>query len=172
MDKTGFRTLLVACALAALPAWSASDYYLKLGGVEGELADGTPAEPMAVAAWSWGQSNPSTVRLAAPREPQTGQASGKREPAAAASEPPAATGAKRQHSPIVFQKALDLVVTESDSPTLKYLLERCASGAPIADATFASATERWELKEVVVTSCALSGGQRTMSLKGHITLIK
>ncbi|MBM5811302.1 MAG: type VI secretion system tube protein Hcp [Gammaproteobacteria bacterium] len=172
MNKSGMSALVAAGVLAGLPAWSASDVYLKLGGVEGELADGTPAEPLSVVSWSFGASKPSTARVVAPREPQTGQASGKREPAVDTGATTEATGAKRQHNPIIFRKTLDFVVAESDHPTLKVLLERCASGAPIQDATFASATERWELKEVVVTSCALSGGQRTMSLKGHITLIK
>lgn len=172
MNKTGLRALIAASVLAALPAWSASDVYLKLGGVEGEVSAAVPTEPVAVASWSFGASNPSTVRLAAPREPQTGQSTGKREPAPAASEPPAATGAKRQHSPIRLQKALDLVVVESDNPTLRYLVERCASGATIPEAVLASATERWELKEVIVTSCAVSGAQRTITLKGHVTLIK
>jgi hypothetical protein len=60
-----------------MPAWSATDYYLKLGGVEGEAATAVPAEPVPLAAWSFGASNPSTVRVgsvAAPHDPGRGWA--------------------------------------------------------------------------------------------------
>lgn len=73
-------TAFLACAMAttafSAPAFAASDYFLKIEGVEGE------ASTVEVLDWSWGASNPTVAasdeRVAAPRDAASGQASGKR----------------------------------------------------------------------------------------------
>jgi len=49
-----------ALALGSTAALAASDAYLKIEGVEGESAVSEP-QTIEVAAWSWGQSNPTSV---------------------------------------------------------------------------------------------------------------
>ena len=58
MNRLRLLALIAACGttLATVPAWPAVDAYLKIDGVEGELK--SPAEPVAVASWSFGASNP------------------------------------------------------------------------------------------------------------------
>ncbi|TAK53942.1 MAG: hypothetical protein EPO25_08915 [Gammaproteobacteria bacterium] len=160
MNRFRLLVLVAACGstLAAAPAWTAVDAYLKIDGVEGESK--SPAEPVAVAAWSFGASNPSTVRaVAPPREPATGQASGKRQP-----------GAMQAAASTV--RTLTVVVADSSDPTVQYLLRMCASGGSIPGATLVEEGQQYQLKDVVVTSCAASGAQRTLELRGHVTLIK
>ncbi len=66
--------LAIAVAMVgAVPAMAASDYYLKIEGVEGEAA-----APIAIESWSWGESNMSTHRETKPRDTASGLATGKR----------------------------------------------------------------------------------------------
>lgn len=70
-------SILIASAsvLAAAPAYAASDYLLKLDGVEGEASS-----TIEIASWSFGVCNAGTCQtVVAPRERATGQATGKRQ---------------------------------------------------------------------------------------------
>jgi hypothetical protein len=69
-------------------------------------------------------------------------------------------------------RTLTVVVADSSDPTVQYLLRMCASGGSIPGATLVEAGQQYQLKDVVVTSCAASGTQRTLELRGHVTLIK
>ena len=160
MNRLRLLALAAACGstLATAPAWPAVDAFLKIDGIEGEAK--ASAEPVAVVSWSFAASSPSALRAAAaPRDPATGQASGKRQPVAM----------QAAESTV---RTLRVVVADSDDPTVQYLLRMCASGGSIPGATLVESGQQYQLKEVVVTSCAASGDRRTLELRGHVTLIK
>jgi Type VI secretion system effector, Hcp len=163
--------------LAAGSTWAASDYYLKIDGVQGESATG---ESIEVQSFSWGASNPSTVgagsasagRVAAPRDPPSGQSTGQRQRA-----PFASTGAASPAAaePQVGQMA-SFSVAFRESPTRastgSSLARACATGTHIASAAMSVRGVSYTLSDVVVSSCTADGELRRAELKGHVTLIK
>src|SRR5262245_51625428 len=121
-SQIALAAILSGWMLGATPALGASDYLLQLDGVQGDSATKGHPAPIEISSWSWGASNPTSVGstgmsagkvnvqdmtvmsataattgVVAPRDPTTGQASGKRsaQPVAsgdaAATPPPAGT---------------------------------------------------------------------------------
>lgn len=100
---------VAACLGVSTPAMAASDYLLKLDGVDGEAA--VSGE---IVGYSWGMSNPGTVAQAnvtAPRDMSSGQASGKREA------PSGLPTGKRTHKPAVTVTASQNTQSLRESPT-------------------------------------------------------
>lgn len=139
-------------------ASAASDYLLKIEGVEGESSAQSGGGQIEVSSYSWGVNQQSAV---SPRDVATGQASG-----------------KRQHKPVTVisateEKTLSIVVPEPGNKTTAQLVRMCATGKHIKKATLTGPDNaRYELENVLVSSCAVSGNQRKIELKGHVTLMK
>ena len=184
------RGLTAASAVLALStglALAASDYYLKIDGVDGETS-AAPAS-IEVQSFSWGTSNPTSVgssgmsagkvnvqdlsvtAVSTPRDAASGQATGKRTAA------PAAVGT----APVVAEPKTGDMATFSvavrESPTRSNtggssLARACASGKHFPSATLTAKGRSYTLQDVIVSSCAVTGDMRTAELKGHVTLIK
>lgn len=170
MRTSQIVTLAAVCGsmLLAGPASAATDYFLKIDTIKGEATATSSAGSIEVSSFSWGASQASV----APRDAASGMATGKRQhkPMNAISEEErVATVATPAADSI---KTFSLTVAEPGNQTAAYLVRMCASGEPIASAVLTSRTERFELKDVVVTSCAVTGNQRRHELTGHVTLIK
>jgi len=168
--------IAAALGLAAGAAWAASDYFLKIDGVQGESVAG---ETIEVQSFSWGASNPSTVgpssasagRVVAPRDPPSGQSTGQRQRAAVADSGTVPTAAEPQVGQIAsFSVAVRESPTRggSESP----LARACATGKHFPTAVLSGRGRSYTLSDVVVSSCAVEGEMRRAELKGHVTLIK
>jgi len=185
----GTTVVSAVWALSAGLALAASDYYLKIDGVDGE-SSAAPAN-IEVQSFSWGASNPTSVgssgmsagkvavqdlsvtAVTAPRDAASGQATGRRAPTS--------TAAAVSAAPVVAEpKSGDMTtfsVAVRESPTQSStggssLAHACASGKHFPSATLTANGRSYTLQDVVVSSCAMSGEMRTAELKGHVTLIK
>jgi hypothetical protein len=136
-------------------------------------ARGAAPSSIDVLSWSWGTSHPlaatagrgtgranvqdlSVVQTA--RETGSGMATGRQAA-------PAST------APVVGDEAsLDLVV--ADGPAAAAIVGACASGEHLPSVSLANAGRVVQLSDAVVSSCTLQGGQRTLKVHGHVTLIK
>jgi type VI protein secretion system component Hcp len=158
--------IVVACVglLTGGPGLAASDYYLHIEGIEGESATRASAEPVAVLSFSWGASNPPTVRSAGSKG--TGKMS---------VQDPAVEGATPAPDAV---RTLTVVIPAPGNATSGRLLGACASGKHIDKVVLRGRDESYELNDAVVTSCDESSAQfaftiRTKHVKtGHVTLIK
>jgi len=165
-----FVSLAAACGamLLAGPASAASDYLLEIDGINGEITAAAPAKSIEISSFSWGMSQ----AVIAPRDAASGMATGKRQhkplSAVAETQPDARAAAPAEDS----IKTFSLSVAEPGNETAAYLAQMCASGQHIPRAVLTSRNERFELKDVIVTSCVVSGSQRRHELTGHVTLIK
>jgi type VI secretion system secreted protein Hcp len=140
------------CALAfsaalSAPASAATDYYLKIEGIEGEVAAPGGGGSLAIASWSFGASNPTSVG-------SSGLSAGRMAAAADAEPVDGSSGA------ITVTKAYDKA-----SPKLARM---CASGQHIANARLTrcvdGACRSYELKDSLISSVTLandSGGKAT-----------
>ena len=170
MRKSLLLTLAAACGslLLAGPASAASDYYLKIDSIKGEATSNSPPKSIEVSSFSWGMSQTSV----APRDAASGMATGKRQQqpvsAVAEAQPVAMTVTPATDS----IKTFSLTVAEPGNETAAYLAQMCASGKHIPRAVLTTPNGRYELKDVMVSSCAVSGNQRRHELTGHVTLIK
>jgi type VI protein secretion system component Hcp len=156
-----------------------------------EQAASAPAS-IEVSSWSWGASNPGMAK-------SSGMGAGKvnvQDLSRAAQSPrDAASGlatGKRQHKPITVTKPMEvgaaaqtlgapkigeattLVAEIQESATVanSALARACASGKHIAKATLTARGQTTEMKEVVVSSCAVTDNVRRFELTGHVTLIR
>ena len=182
MRKTVLSTVVVsAVLLAATASLAASDYYLKIEGVEGESASRSP-ETIELQSWSFGASNPAIV---SPRDTASGMATGKRQhnpvtitkpvepstpllresPTRATAAAPA-TGATPEVQTVTFS------VPEPATGSTAALARMCASGKHIKSAVLSSPNGRYQLQDAVITSCAVSGNERRYEFRGHVTLMK
>lgn len=75
-------TAIVALFVFALPLTAASDYFLKIDGIDGESEDAAHKGEIEVLSWSWGVSNAGSM--------STGQSTG-----------------RRQYEPIIIRKRID-----------------------------------------------------------------
>jgi len=148
----------LAVGFGPMPALAAADYYLKLDGVEGEIAAPGGGSSLAVESWSFGASNPTSVG-------SSGMSAGR------AMATPAAEPAAGSSGAITVTKTYDKA-----SPKLARL---CASGQHIASARLMrcedGACRSYELKDALITSITLSnpGGDRpTESLSLNFTKIE
>jgi type VI protein secretion system component Hcp len=187
-------TLAAVCGsvLLAGPALAASDYLLEIDSIKGEAAVNSPPKSIEVSSFSWGMSQSSAVRESPSK---ASQGSTLRESPAQASqgstlrESPTkvSTGKPQQQASAVSAdqsiaiaespaadsiKTFSLTVAEPGNATAAYLVQMCASGKHIPRAVLTTRSGRYELTDVMVTSCAVSGNQRKHELTGHVTLIK
>jgi len=163
--------LAIAVALAGTaPAMAASDYYLKIEGVEGEAA-----APIAIESWSWGQSNPSAQRETKPRDAASGLATGKRMhkpmmPITAAhpdgdcddTDCKAASGAMTHGDPHVDTRPGFAELSQQDSVSSFSLVlpseavakaEMCAKGKHFPSVVITAREAVYEMSDVSVASC-------------------
>ena len=181
MRKSLSLTLAAACGslLLAGPASAASDYLLEIDSIKGEAGVKSPPKSIEVSSFSWGMSQSSAVRESPAqasqgstvRESPTKTSTGKpqQQLSAVSADQAVATGVSPAADTI---KTFSLTVAEPGNETSAYLTQMCASGKHIPRAVLTTPNGRYELKEVMVTSCAVSGNERRHELTGHVTLIK
>lgn len=179
-SRIGVASVAVALTSLALPfatASAASDMYLKLGGVEGEIA---------VQAFSWGTAQPlGATNLNSSKSNRAGAAS---EPGAIAVNDPGADGPKNPKREAgtmqpggggaagayiggkggdgradaatgSSEKGFVLPhVLERGSLTVQTALPGCAVGTRYPDVDLVTPNGRYELKEVIVSNCPVTGG--------------
>jgi type VI protein secretion system component Hcp len=187
-------TLAAACGslLLAGPASAASDYLLEIDSIKGEAAVNSPPKSIEVSSFSWGMSQASGLRESPTK---MSQASAVRESPSKASlgstlrESPTkvSTGMPQQQAGALSAdqsvatadssaansiKTFSLTVAEPGNETAAYLVQMCASGKHIPRAVLTSRKGRYEMTDVMVTSCVVSGNERRHELTGHVTLIK
>ena len=145
------RTTICALAAAAMaaPAVAASNYYLKLDNPKGESAakagGGTQIE---ILSWSWGATNAGGVRVATGDVNGDGKADVVTAPRDSASGMPTE---KRQHGWVTISKPLD---RGSVRVKVKLPWLDCKVGTAFPNAVLQNDAGRYELKEVLVSSCA------------------
>ena len=186
--RTSLKPVFITAAaltLAAGAAGAASDYLLTIGDIKGEAVGGSPIE---VHAYSWGASNPTSVGsgglsagkvnfrdlsrtpVKEPRDPSTGQASGKRVAPADVSGDGQAAAVVAPHPGEV--RSLTLAMRESPTLAASPLVRACATGKHFGSVTLNGRGSTIVLKDVMVSSCAVEANQRKLELTGHVTLIK
>lgn len=177
----GLAFALPALALSS-PALAAADYYVEIDGVEGEAASSIEIE-----SWSWGASNPApagqsanlnlsksninkvappgeplpengSLRVITPAKPSSAQAKASnlnssrsnvyRQGPVAADPPPQPV----ETSNLNLSKS-NINRQKPSADTVRI----CAVGKHFPRATLTGQSLRWELKEVIVTSCAADG---------------
>jgi type VI protein secretion system component Hcp len=177
MRTSPLATWVAVCGsiFIASAARAASDYLLKIEGVDGESTTQSGGGQIEVSSYSWGVNQQSSV---SPRDVSTGQASGKRQhkPLTVISREAttSTTVTERAAAPeATEEKTLSIVVPEPGNETTAQLVRLCATGKHIKKATLTGPDNaRYELENVLVSSCAATGNQRKIELKGHVTLMK
>jgi type VI protein secretion system component Hcp len=177
MRTSPLATWVAVCGsiFIASAASAASDYLLKIEGVEGENSAQSGGGQIEVSSYSWGVNQQSAM---SPRDVATGQASGKRQhkpvTVISATATTTTTATERAAAPeATEQKTLSIVVPEPGNETTAQLVRMCATGKHIKKATLTGPDNaHYELENVLVSSCAVSGNQRKIELKGHVTLMK
>ncbi len=180
MRKVLFATLVVSGALlAATASLAASDFYLKINGAEGETTANSRSKHIELESWSLGASQAGIV---SPRDAASGLPTGKRQhrpiavikPVEASSARAAATTASEATAPATTAEVqtVSFVVPEPSDESMAELARMCASGQHIKSAMLGSPSGRYQLKDAVITSCAVNGNQRRYEFRGHVTLMK
>ena len=202
MNSSRLVSLAVLCGglMAGTTAMAASDYYLKLGGVQGESTERAQASSGEVLSWSWGASNASsavagsgggagkasmsdlsaTAPATAPRDAASGQATGKRQHKPVAMDSGGTTGttatatgvATATAAPTSEVRSVSVVVAEPGNATSQQLDRACANGKHFDKVELSMRGQVTEMQDVVVSSCSVAGKERRYELKGHVTLIK
>lgn len=178
--------------MAASPVFAASDYLLQLDGVKGDGKDSAAPQTIEVESFSWGVSNSAAVSTGsgagagkvnvqdlsmtsarAPRDAASGMATGRRTAAVADVD-----GDGHADATVAGPKVGDVAtftVVARESPTKSSIGKggACAAGAHFAHAVIVARGQRYELSDVVVTSCAISAdGMTKKNYTGHVTLMK
>ena len=184
MNSLRFWFAASALTLASVPAMAGSDYVVQIPG-----ARDASAQAIEVESFSWGASNPSSVAgkgggagkvnvqdlsmmsSKAPREPATGQATGRR---AATASTDATAPAAASSSPQVGDTATFVVVVR-EAPT-KASTGRsssdCVKGEHIPKAVIVGRGQRVEVSDAVVTACDVANGVTRKRFTGHVTLMR
>ena len=174
MRTSQLVTLAAVCGsvLLAGPAIAASDYLLEIDSIKGEATPTSPTRSVEVSSFSWGTSHAVT----SPRDAASGLATGRQaqQPvSAAAVVQPVAMAVATDVAPATDSvQSFSLTVAEPGNATAAFLTRMCASGKHIPHAVLTTRKGRYELTDVMVTSCAVSGNQRRHELTGHVTLMK
>ncbi|HUG04821.1 MAG TPA: type VI secretion system tube protein Hcp [Steroidobacteraceae bacterium] len=161
MRKTVLSTVVISgILLAATASLAASDYYIKFDGVDGESKSGARAATIELQSWSFGASQAGVL---APRDSASGLATGKRmhKPKTVITSPAAGE-----------IQTVTFAVPEPGDASTAQLARLCASGKPIKSAVLGGPDGRYQMNDVVVSSCAVKGNERRYELKGHVTLMK
>jgi hypothetical protein len=69
-------------------------------------------------------------------------------------------------------RTVTFAVPEPGDASTAQLARLCASGKPIRSAVLNGPDGRYQMNDVVVSSCAVIGNERRYELKGHVTLMK
>jgi hypothetical protein len=181
-------TLRIIAAVSSLlvvtaPALAASDYLLQLDTVKGEATAAT--QSIEVESFSWGTSNAGTAaqsrgggkvnvqdismtKARVPRDASTGMASGKR------AAPEAAADGQTAVAPPKVGDVASFAVVIRESPTKSSTGKSggCATGKHFSNAVLVARGQRYELADVVETSCTVADGQIKKNYTGHVTLMK
>jgi len=170
--KTVLATVVVSGALlAATASLAASDYYIKIEGVEGEATRSKP-QTIELQSWSFGASNSAVV---SPRDAASGLATGKRQHKPTMTMEAGATTSSREAvaEPAAAEvRTVSFSVPEPGNDSTAELAKMCASGKHIKSAVLSSPSGRYQLQDAVITSCAVSGAERRYEFRGHVTLMK
>ena len=127
-------------ALAATSAAAASDYYLKFDTIKGEsAAKASGGKQIEIESWSWGTTMAGDWdgAIISPRDAASGMPTG-----------------KRQHGWVTVSKPLD---RGSVRVKVKFPWLECRVGAAFPDAVLQNSAGRYELKEVLISGCAVDG---------------
>jgi type VI protein secretion system component Hcp len=175
--------------LAAAPVLAASDYLLQLDPVKGEGRVAAAPQSIEVESFSWGASNAATTATGsgagagkvnmqdlsitsahAPRDASSGMATGKR--AAPVADADAHTDGAVAAPKVGDIASFTVVTRESPSKSSTGIASACATGTHFPHAVIVARGQRYELSDVVVTSCTVSDGLSKKDFKGHVTLMK
>ncbi len=192
MHKSPLAALILfsGTLLTGSAAFAASDYYLKIGDIKGEPADGA-GSPLEASSFSWGASQGtsagapsgtaagkvsmqdlSVMKSAAPRDAASGMPTGKRQHKPL---PLAMDGGNDAGPPLDSagaMRSMSLVVPGPGNATSRQLDQACASGQHIDKAVLGVRGQMFAMNDVVVSSCTSSGTERTYEFRGHVTLMK
>lgn len=159
---------LAATALIAVAATSAAGAILVLIGhiTSKPVEDQAARQQFEVESFSWGAASPGPADLGASEKAtvggvrtQSGQVTGKPQQKATGS----------IYGGLLIGTAIgDAIPLERGSLTVKGSFPGCVVGDRYADAVLQSAIARYELKDVIITSCALpsmSGGSEPMPME-------
>lgn len=175
--------------LAAAPVLAASDYVLQLGGKKGASSSGdADLQTIEVESFSWGASNAGSmstggggagkvsvqdlsVTSSEPARGASGMPTGKR------TAPVADVDGDGRAEEAAAPKAGDIAtftVKVRESPSKASLARNgaCATGVHFPKAVIVARGQRFELSNVVVTSCTVVDGLARKEFKGHVTLLK
>jgi type VI protein secretion system component Hcp len=168
--KTVLSTVVVSgVLLAATASLAASDYYIKFEGVDGESKTRARAETIELQSWSFGASQTGVV---SPRDSASGLATGKRQHKPMTVITPEATDARTAAPAAEEIRTVTFAVPEPGNATSAQLARLCASGKHLKSAVLSGPDGRYQMNDVVVSSCAVQGNERKYELKGHVTLMK
>jgi hypothetical protein len=113
---------------------------------------------------------PVRRRVAARRRKRLATGKRQRKPMTVTS--PASTDAKTAAPAAADMQTVTFVVPEPGTEATAQLARMCASGKHIRSAVLSSPDGRYQLQDVVISSCALTGNQRAYEFRGHVTLMK
>lgn len=157
MKCRALSTLIaIGSIFAASAAFAASDYFLKIEGIEGEAS-----ATIDVLSWSWGASN----AVASPRDAASGLATGRRDsgPRVTASQNTQSLRGRATYSDLSLTRNSDIsalgtlaevrgfgLTLDKASPILAKL---CAQGTHFPKATLSARADQWTLENAVVSGC-------------------
>jgi hypothetical protein len=183
-------TLRMIAAVSSLlvvtaPALAASDYLLQLDTVKGEATAAT--QSIEVESFSWGVSNAGTAaasngsgrgkvsvqdismtKAGAPRDASSGMASGKRAAPEATADGQADAAAPKVGDVATFT----VLIRESPTKSSTGKSGGCAKGKHFSNAVLVARGQRYEMADVVETSCTVAEGKTRKEYTGHVTLMK
>ncbi len=186
------RTLRIIAAVSSLlmvaaPAGASSDYLLQLDPVKGEGMAKAAPQTIEVESFSWGTSNPavasarggagranmqdlSVTSAVAPRDAASGMATGKQ--VAPVAEAAAVPGSAADGPKVGDVASFTVMVRESPTKSSTGKGGGCGGGTHFTNAVLVVQGKRYELSDVVLTSCTVGDGAMKKDFTGHVTLMK
>lgn len=157
MKRKAFSVVFaIGSIFATSSAFAASDYYMKIDGIEGEAST-----TIDVHSWSWGTSNTA----ASPRDSSTGLATGRRLVPVGDTPAAARTRGRATINDLSFTRSSDIsaLATLAEVQGFSLVLDRaspvlarvCAQGTHIPKVTLSARTDQWTLDNTVVSGCAV-----------------
>lgn len=210
MNGSRSLTLAAAVFCLATPALAASGDVLEIPGVPGDAAARGGMSRVEVLSWSWGASNAGTAsagggvgkvsvqdlsmtkpvkgtapelaatQVVSPRDPASGQPTGKRSAGAAVADVDG-DGAAEVAAPAVGSvAAVRVALDPAASPVVAELMRGCAKGKHFGSVVLTVGGKRYEMSDATFTCSAPAAGSARSTavisskgeLRGHVTLIK
>lgn len=191
-ESHSMRSLRILAAvtpllMVAAPAVASSDYLLQLDPVKGEGVANAAPQTIEVDSFSWGASNPavasarggsgkvnmqdlSVASAVATRDAASGMATGKQ--AMPVAEAAAVPGTAVNGPKVGDVASFTVMVRESPTKSSTRKGGGCGSGTHFTNAVLVVQGKRYELSDVVMTSCTVGDGAMKKEFKGHVTLLK